>query len=346
MSATLDRAETPTSDDLFAKAGEQLAALHDAPERDDPAAPDAQPEQDAPRDEQATDDATQPARERDETGRFRPKQPDAQPEQRPADQQQPTPDDYRARSEYLERQLASVRGNVDNAARQAREQAQQEATAQARQMARQAITDELNAQLVNGELSQEQAVAAYQRQQQKWQHEDSQVQHQELSQRETGVRITNVRTAGDQALVALYNQGAPRMAQDFGLDENEVRAVWEPEDERQRFQRAVYQTRMAQEFPGLPFNAAAAEDYLATTATHLRALKGVHDRYRGEVDALKKENEQLRMHLNRDEAGGGLPQPASVRDAPRRKAAETLEEAGDMLQRVLTERGLVPSNGR
>lgn len=358
MSATAEQTtpQTDSLDDAYDALTTALAATPEpGPDRasgtpaDEPDAAPADSDEAAPEAPPTGDQRT-----RDERGRFVPKAGeapaaatppagDAPPlagtsaAEQPADPQ--GEEDLAAQVQRLQRQLETQRGQVQNAAQQAAERARQEAEAryqaEAKQRARQAITQQLEAMLASGQVSQEQAVAAYQDHQQRWQQEDAQEAQEALTRREAGVKLSGVQAAGQQALVGLYNQGVPRLAQDFGLDEAEVRDLWADEGERARFQRAVWQARLADEFPGLPFNKAAAEDYLATTQTHLRHVRAVHDRYRAALAEKDQELERLRVQLNRDEAGGGLPDPAPGRGGARRAAPATLEEAGSELDRIL-----------
>lgn len=344
MSAVVDR-PIDQADPFASLSAADFATLASEPERESATPADAP----APSTDETA--ATPATRGRDEQGRFAGKaEPvEATTDDTPNDAPAPTeaatttPEpvapvvDWEAEARKLQRDLAAQRGQVDNAAKQAAERARQEVAqqtaAQAQQTARDAITAQLNQMLVSGELSQDQAVAAYQRNQQQWAQEDQQAAQSQLMQRETGVKLTTVETAGSQALVALYHQGAARMAEDFNLPVDEVRAVWNDEGERQRFQRAVWQSKMADEFPGLPFNKSAAEDYLASKAQDFQQRRTLHDTYQTQLKAKDAEIERLRVLVNRDEAGEGVPAPQSVRRAARNAPATPDEHA----ERVLTD---------
>lgn len=304
-----------TSDDLLATLRAQPAGetpTPDAPPAEAPAAtkrPD--PEPDAP-----------PSRapDRDEHGRFLPRgdaPPPSQPEAgappveaapaeaAPAAAATPAPapaaappDDWAARLAELERVNQSLRGQVDNASRQAEERGR----AAARQHYRDEVRREYQAMVANGEATPQQVQAALAVKEEEWGKQDFQVQQRQFGQQRVDLALQAQQTTVDQSTIALYHTAAPQLAQDHGLHVEQVRAVWADEGERRRFQRAAHQTEAAKKFPQAGFNAAALEDYLETADHFLARERALGDGYAAQVRAKDAEIARLTKELNRAEA--------------------------------------------
>jgi hypothetical protein len=330
-------AAEPNIDDLFAAAADELTTRTTEPAADKPTPEEAPVSDDAGSDEPA--DTTPESRERDANGRFAPKEGEPKAEAAPPEEKQAEPEpDLRQQLAILQRQLESTRGNVDNAARQAAEQARQEAERAAERRIRDDTKRELERQIQTGELTHEQATAIWSRKNGEWAEADRQVQEQEHNQKRAGLLMSEVETDGQQKMLTLYHHGAQVMAQDTGLSVEEVRGLWADQEERQRFLRASFQAQMAEKIPGAGFNKAALEDYMATMVGVGKTVAALKQGHKSELAARDKEIARLTKLLNREEADTDAlrePEPPARGSGPRRKAPETLEEAGaELAQRL------------
>lgn len=341
MSAVAETVETTTPDDPFA--GIDLERLLTTP-REEPAdasptpTPEPASEPEATRDESETAPPERGARERDERGRFQPRDgatPDATPEPDPPAEARPDApaDDPRAEAARLRRELAAVRGNVDNAARQAAEKARQEALAEAERQERARISRVL----AEYEQQGHDVSAAREEWRKEWQRADEAKREQEDQRRRAGLMLSEVETDAQQKLLNLYHQGANVLAQDTGLPVEEVRTLWADPEERERFLRASMQAAMARRLPGAGFNAEALNDYMAAKVEQAKHLAGVRQAHSAEIAALRKEIDKLQQQLNRQEGDSPALRPETpARGAgPRRKEPTTLEEAHAELERRL-----------
>lgn len=328
-------AAEPTIDDLFAAAGDELAArtAEPAPER---TTPDDAPAPDEPtRDEPA--DTTTSGPERDESGRFKPKGDEpAEDAPRPAQGQQQAPQrelTAEERAALLERQLASVRGNAERDQRMAAERARQEALAEAEKNERQRITNLLDEyQRAGHDVTQ-----ARQQWAQQWRQEDDQKREREDTTRRAGTLLSEVDVESGQRLLNLYHDGAQALAEDTGLSLAEIRAFWQEPEERERFKRASMQTAMAQRLPGAGFNAQALNDYMHTAKKALDQVAEVKKSYAGALAARDKEIARLTQQLNRLEAPDAPPETPARGGGTRRKEASTLDEAHAQLEQIINQ---------
>lgn len=234
--------------------------------------------------------------------------------------------DWRVEAEKLQRQLASVRGQVANAAKQAREQAEREFQERQRAEVRQRL----------GELAQQgedvtQLRSQYERQ---WADQDQEVRRRE----EQGQRASFMLEAADldsrHKLLTLYQHGATVLAEDTGLPVDEVRAFWNDPEERLRFERAAKQAKMAETLPGAGFNAAALDDYMQTAVSALKQQAGIRKTYSEQLAARDKEIARLQQELNRLETDspGLRPEPPSRGAATRRRASSPDEQMARVLE--------------
>ena len=338
----------PTIDDLFAAAADELTTRTSEPERASATPDDAPVSEPAADGEGASADTPQAGPERDESGRFKPKEGESQEAgKEPAEAAKPAeqPEDWRAVAEKAQRDLAAVRGNVDNAARQAAEKARQEERAQAQAQAKQSAREEVRAaiqeQINSGELSYEAGSAIYARKQQEWAQADQQEERARREEadntRRAGLMLSEVETDGQQKLLTLYQHGAQVLAEDTGLTVDEVRGLWAEPEERQRFLRASMQAHMAAKLPGAGFNREALNDYMATKVEEGRRIATIKKSHSAEVATLRKEIDRLTQQLNRQEADSDAlrPETPARGSGPRRKEPTTMEEAGQELTRRL-----------
>lgn len=280
---------------------------YDAPAEETPT--DAIPPEQTPAAEDAEDRAT-PTTGRNERGQFvaaTASTPDAEadpadtPDTAPATPAPPTRD-YDKELADAQRREQTLRAQVENAAKQAEEKGRREALSQATQTARQAVRDELQAAVNRGDLSLDAAQVRFAEKQQEWAREDLAQREQGLSQREAEAQMQALGGTVQEATSALYHRAAPLLAQDHGLTVEEVRSYWDGEEERQRFQRAVLQTQMAQKFPQSGFNASAVEDYLNTTSTAMQQIAKVKQSSTAQLAAKDAEIARLTLLLNRADA--------------------------------------------
>jgi hypothetical protein len=367
MSAVAETTDTTTtSDDPFAGVAERLTTLLGAPERES-ATRDEEPASEGADDTGEQADTPQPedAPDRDERGRFRPKEgaeaaetgdqaaESGEKRQEAAGESAETgakaaktggpqtPEDWRAEAEKARRELASVRGNVDNAARQAAERARQEALAEAERDERQRITTLLNEYQQAGHDVSE----ARRQWQAQWDAQDREKREKQDHQRRAGLMLDEVEVRAGTRLNTLYEAGTKLLAEDTGVTHDQARAFWADPEERERFKRASYQADMAERMPGGGFNAQALNDYMGTVASALQREAGIRKEYEGQLAALRKEVATLQRQLNREEADTPAlrePEAPARGAAPRRKAPETMDEARSELARRIGA-GLVAS---
>lgn len=262
--------------------------------------------------EAALTDAT-PTRPRTATGQFAPTSaPDTTSDEAVAAVDAPaspteTPPaparDYEKELADAQRREQTLRAQVENAARQAEEKGKREALAQAAQSARLAVRNELQEAVNRGDLSLDAAQLRLSEKQQEWAREDLAQREAGLTQREAEAQMAALGGTVQEATSALYHRAAPLLAQDHGLSVEEVRAYWDGEEERQRFQRAVLQTQMAQKFPQAGFNVSAVEDYLNTTSTAMQQIAKVKQASAATLAAKDAEIARLTLLLNRAESG-------------------------------------------
>jgi len=205
-------------------------------------------------------------------------------------------------AEDPQRVIAALRGQIDNAAKQAAAQARQEAEAQARTSARETLKSELEGMIASGELSSEQANAIWAKKQEGWAAEDRQVQETAFAHREASVELRGIHTEAQNSLNHLYHNAAVEMAKDTGLTVEQVREYWDDDTERERFQRAVMHHKLAERFPGSGFNASALEDYLEGKVAVMSREATIHRTYTTKLAAKDKEIEDLKVQLNREAA--------------------------------------------
>lgn len=281
---------------------------------------------------------------RDEQGRFRPKV-DAAPPEDAAPEEPATPEATAPPAETpaatappardYERELATLRGQVTNAAQQAADKARADTLAEAQRAARTSIVATLQEMVNSGEVTFEQAQAAHQRHREQWATEDQAARERTLTQREADARMGALSGTVQEATAALWSRATPLMAQEHGLPVEDVRALWDDEAERHRFQRAILQQQMATQYPQGGFNAQAAEDYLETTSTALRRIAAVKRDTATQLAAKDREIADLRLQLNRADAedNPATRPEAHTRGGARSRAANPDEHA----ERVLTD---------
>lgn len=308
------------------------APTEETPTRDTEPATDGEPTPDATPGEAAPPAEAPPAAPPVETPPATPPTPPA-----PAGRRQP---------ETLEealRVLDTMRGQVGNAAQQAAAnaaaQAREAALAEAAKNRREEIRQDLQAMVDSGEMTLEAANASLQRQQSKWAQEDRQQQETQLAHREFGVSMQGFHATAQNALVHLHEEGAAQLAADTGLTVDQVREYWAEPEERERFQRAVLHHQLAEQFPGSGFNATALEDYLQAKVGTMAREAGIHRTYATQLAAKDQEIADLRVQLNRADAGDTAigRGDAAPRGAGRsRQAPETIDQVttGDFMSRL------------
>lgn len=231
------------------------------------------------------------------------------------------------------RQITTLRGQVGNAAQQAAAaaaaKAREEALAESSRNRRDEIRQELQAMVDAGEMTLEQGNAALQRHQATWAQQDRQRQETDLAMREASVSMQGFHATAQNALVHLHDQGASQLAADTGLTVDQVREYWADEGERQRFQRAVLHHQLAQQFPGSGFNAEAMEDYLQGKIGAMEREATIRRDFTAQLAAKDREIEDLRVQLNRADAGDaaiGRSDTTPRGGGQARKAAETVDD--------------------
>lgn len=326
-----------------------LATLRGAPAGETPTR-DAEPVQEKAPADRAPDLAADGSRQRDDRGRFAPRRspldalvegsattptaaeagqpatpaqgqaaPAAAPAAQPAPQApapSPAQTELQARLNEAERLNQALRGQVNNAARQAEERGK----AAARQHYRDEVRQEYQALVSSGEATPDQVRQALGQKEEEWARADEQVQRRALGQERVELTLADQEGAVREKTFALYHTAAPLLARDHGLDTEHVRAVWADDGERERFQRATHQAEAARNFPRGGFNAAGLEDYLATVDHFLGREAQLHKAYQAELATARKA-------ANRQDAdaSGVFRAPASGRGgAPVPKAPETL----------------------
>jgi len=335
-------ASTPTTtsvDDLFAQAGADLATRIATPERDTPATPARTPNEEAPAAE-ASDTSDTPAEDagRDDRGRFAPtaqRAPEAAPaakEGEPAAKTEAEPD-YRALAEQAARELAAVRGNVQNAAKQAADKARSEAQQEAERNQRETIRRQLSEYEAAGhDVSQ-----ARQEWAKSWQAEDDAKRQEAQHGERAGLMLSRLQTDAEQKKLTLYHHGATVLAQDTGLTVDEVRDWWAEADERERLDRASMQAGLARDLPGAAANAEALNDYMATVVTGLHQVAKVKQQYAKQLADANKQIAKLTQELNREETDSPAlrPEQPARGGGGRKKDPETWDEAAVELNRRL-----------
>lgn len=230
----------------------------------------------------------------------------------PAETQTPKPDekpqwviDLEAAQEArqrAEREAATLRGQVDNAAKQAAARARQEALAEAEQTSRQRTMQRLNELAASGQYTQESIAAERQRYLDEWGAEDRAKQEGQFHTQRAATMLETADVEMQRKEVALHRNAIPLIAEDFGLPVESVAAVWADEGERDRFRRAIGQTWMAQKVPGVGHNSAAAEDYLKTAATFFQREANIRQQHAEAIKAKDAQIADLTLQLNRDNA--------------------------------------------
>lgn len=248
--------------------------------------------------------------------------------------------------EAAQREAATLRGQVQNAAQQERArgearllQERQQWEAENERRVRETTIRNLDQLAATGQYSQAEVDAAKQQQLNEWAAKDGAVAQQQFQAQHANMQIGGVALDMDHATVRLHQAGIPSLAQQAALPEEYARQFFDAE-ETARYQKAIGIAAMAKKAPNAGFNALADVEYLETTFKGL-ALAGtiyktLTTQHATEKAAWDQEKAELTMQLNRDGAPTAPPEtPArgAGRKArtPDEHATETLNGASDIL---------------
>jgi hypothetical protein len=242
----------------------------------------------------------------------------------------------RERAARAEREAATLRGQVQNAAQQAdaraRLEERQRLEADFQRRSREQAIRDIDEAAATGQYTPEQIAQAKQFRRDQWATEDAAGERQSLMAERSNMKMGEVALDIDHATVRLEQAGIASFARQAELPEADARQFFTP-DEVRRYQRAVGQSRMArvaEELTGgrtdAGYNRAAADDYLQTVYQGLRLAGDVRRALAAEhaasLAARDKRIADLELQLNRADAGTVPPEtPARGGARPRQVAS-------------------------